>query len=214
MFPPVSIVWPCPLSVEEYVNGDRLVSFPRPDCPACSSAMSKWSGYRRFVRWPGGEERIFVPRLRCRACKVTHALLPSFVLVKRLDVTETIVTTLAEVAVGPAGVRRVAKRIGLPYTTVRGWARRFFARAGRIATMFAALAVELGGEVITAPPDAGRAAVGAIGAAFRGAVDLPGWQTVGLSGFCSSVVGGRLIATNMNSLYLFVGKRRFMPPVP
>ena len=34
--------------------------------------------------------KIFVPRLRCARCGVSHALLPAFTLAWRLDVTETI----------------------------------------------------------------------------------------------------------------------------
>ena len=43
---------------------------------------------------------------------------------------------------------------------------------------------------------------------------LPGWLAVGSWRFVSAVSGGRLIATNTNSPYLVVGRRRFMPPVP
>jgi transposase-like protein len=210
----VSIVWPCSLSVDEYVAAGHDIEVPRPDCPMCSTSMTFWSGYRRFVRWPGGEQRIFVPRARCRRCEVTHALLPSFVLVKRLDVTETIVGVVEELVGGQLGCRRAAKRIGRSHTTVRGWARRFLAQAQRYTVMFAALAVELGGSVPTMASDVGRSAFLAMRAAFRSALSLPGWLSIGFSGFVSAVTGGRLISTNTNSLYLIVGKRRFMPPVP
>lgn len=59
--------------------------------------MSWWSGYRRHVRVDGVCHRIFVPRVRCGACEKTHALLPAFVLVGRLDVAETIGQVLDEV---------------------------------------------------------------------------------------------------------------------
>jgi len=102
----MTIVWPCPLSVDAYVAGGRDIEFPRPDCPSCSCPMSFWSGYRRPVREAGLCHKIFVPRLRCGRCAVTHVLLPCFVLAGRLDVAETIGTVLEEVVDGPGGVRR------------------------------------------------------------------------------------------------------------
>jgi hypothetical protein len=50
--------------------------------------------------------RIFVPRVRYGPCEVSHALLPAFVLVKRLDAAEVIGTVVAEVA--GCGVRPAA----------------------------------------------------------------------------------------------------------
>ena len=56
---------------------------------------------------PGGGrcQRIFVPRLRCGRCRVTHALLPAFVLAWRLDAAEAVGTVIAEVAGAAGGVR-------------------------------------------------------------------------------------------------------------
>jgi hypothetical protein len=51
-------------------------------------------------------------------------------------------------------------------------------------------------------------------AAAEAAFALPGWQSLGRWRFVSTVVGGRLLATNTDSPYLVVGRRRFMPPVP
>jgi len=83
-----------------------------------------------------------------------------------------------------------------------------------LAMAFAALAVELGGEVIRPAAEAGRFALEAIGAAFAAAASLPGWRRLGGWRFASAVSGGRLIAANTISPFLVVGKRRFMPPVP
>ena len=107
-----------------------------------------WSGYRRFV-CPGGRCRgIRVPRLRCGRCRVSHALLPAFALAWRLDAAEAVGSVIARVAGGACGVRPAAAAAGVPYTTARGWARRFAARAGELAVSFSALAVELGGVVV------------------------------------------------------------------
>jgi hypothetical protein len=53
------------------------VEFPRPDCPSCARPLVFWSGYRRHVRAAGRCRKIFVPRLRCGPCRVSHALLPA-----------------------------------------------------------------------------------------------------------------------------------------
>jgi len=111
-------------------------------------------------------------------------------------------------------VRPAAARLGVPYTTARGWVRRFRARAGELGIGFAALAVELGGEAIRPAAEAGRFALAAIGAASGAAAGLPGWLRLGAWRFASSVSGGRLIAASTGSPFLVVGKRRFMPPVP
>src|SRR5215469_7530087 len=120
---PVAMVWPCPLPVDVYAAAGREVEFPRPACPACAGPLVLWSGYWRHVRAAGRCRKIFVPRLRCRACRVSHALLPAFVLAWRLDVAETVGAVIAEVAGGGCGVRPAAARWGVPYTTARGWVR-------------------------------------------------------------------------------------------
>ena len=157
---------------------------------------------------------MFVPRLRCGPCRVTHALLPAFVLAWRLDVAEVVGAVIAQVARGGCGVRPAAARAGVPDTTARGWVRRFRARAPELGVAFAALAVDLGGEAIRPPAEAGRFALAAVTAAFDAAAALPGWLAAGLWRFASAVSGGRLIAANTGSPFLVVGKRRFMPPVP
>jgi hypothetical protein len=176
--------------------------------------MARWSGYLRHVRVEGACYRIFVARARCGPCRRTHALLPAFVLVGRLDVVESIGEVIAEVAAGRSGVRPPAERMGVPHTTARGWWRRFAARAARLATAFSALAVELGGEAVIPPAPPEVWALRAISEAWQAAVSLAGWAVVGAWRFVSSVTGGRMIATNTDSPWLVVGSRRFMPPVP
>ena len=214
----MAIVWPCPLPVDAYVAAGRKVEVPRPDCPLCGEPLMSWSGYWRHVRaggLAGGRcRKIFVPRVRCAPCGVSHALLPAFVLAWRLDTAETIGAVIAEVAGGGAGSgrrRRVpACRVPRPGAGCGGSA----ARAGELGVAFAALAVELGGEAIRPAGQAGRFALAAIGAAFDVAAGLPGWLRLGAWRFASSVSGGKLIAANKDSPFLIVGRRRFMPPVP
>src|SRR6266511_904093 len=125
----VAIVWPCPWSVEEYQAAGRGVRVPRADCPDCGQPMVFWSGYRRYVRL-GRVWRVWVARAKCRPCGVTHALLPSFLLLRRLDMVEVIGVALERVVAG-VGVRPVAAGLGVPHTTIRDWWRRLGgARAG------------------------------------------------------------------------------------
>ena len=211
------MVWPCPLPVDAYVAAGRGVEFPRPGCPSCGGRLVLWSGYRRHVRVAGRCQRIFVPRLRCAGCRVSHALLPAFALAWRLDAVEAVGAVIAQVAGGGGwggGVRPAAARLGVPYTTARGWVRRFGARGPELGVAFAALAVELGGEPAAPVVPPGGFALAAISAAFGAAAGLPGWRAVGAWRFASAVTGGRLIAANTISPYLIVGRRRFMPPVP
>ena len=108
-----------------------------------------WSGYWRYVRRRGRCRKVFIRRVRCRACGVTHALLPwRFTLAWRLDAAEDAGAVIGQVASGACGVRPAAARAQVPYTTARGWVRRFAALAGELAVSFSALAAELGGEVI------------------------------------------------------------------
>ena len=210
----MAIVWPCPLPVDAYVAAGREVEVPRPVCPSCAGPLVFWSGYWRHVRAAGRCRKIFVPRVRCGPCRVSHALLPAFTLAWRLDVAEAVGAVIGQVAGGACGVRPAAARLGVPYTTARGWVRRFRARGLELGTGFAALAVELGGEAIRPAAEAGRFALAALGAAFAAAAGLPGWLDLGVWRFASSVSGGRLIAANTGSPFLVVGKRRFMPPIP
>lgn len=214
MLPPVAIVWLCQLSVDEYVSAGREVEVPRPDCPRCGGAMSWWSGYRRFVRAAGASRGIFVPRARCAACRKTDAVLPAFVLCGRLDVVETTGAALEAVVGGVSGVRPAAAAAAVPHTTARDWLRRFRARSAALAVGFAALAVELGGDVVAGLSHTAGHGLAAITAAFEVARALPGWDRLGRWRFASAVSGGRLLAANTNSPYLVVGSRRFMPPVP
>jgi transposase-like protein len=206
------MVWPCPLTVDAYASMGRAVRVPRPQCPSCSSPVVFWSGYWRHVRWQERERKIFVPRVRCRACGVSHALLPAFVLARRLDAADTAGAVIGQVAGGGCGVRVAAAAAGVPHTTARGWVRRFAARAGELAVSFSALAAELGGEAVRPLPDRLRSAVAAIGAAFMAAAGLPGWAVLGRWRFACAVTGGSLLAANASSPFLIIGARRFMPP--
>jgi len=214
VLPPMAIVWPCTLPVDAYAAAGRSLEVPRADCPDCFEPMGFWSGYFRFVRHKGSCLKIWVPRGRCVTCSKTHALLPAFCTLNRLDQVESIGEVIASVVRGPSGVRPAAEHLGVPHTTARGWLRRFRSNARRLAVAFAALCVDLGADAPAPVSDPMTFALGAIAASWRGACALPGWLAVHPWRFCSSVCGGSLFSTNTNSPWLVVGRRRFMPPVP
>jgi hypothetical protein len=127
---------------------------------------------------------------------VTQALLPWFVMAWRWDVVEVIGSAL-EMAAGGCGHRRIARAVGRPETTVRGWCRRFRGRAGLVAEMLLARAVSWGWsgwELPTSPLPRCLAAVEALATEWRrrrGAVWS--WRLTNL------ITGGRLLATNTSS---------------
>jgi transposase-like protein len=210
----MAIVWPCPLSVDEYLAAGRELEVPRPECPGCSTPMGFWSGYERSLRAGGRDLRLWVRRARCRTCESTHALLPAFVVAGRLDTVETIGAVLEELAHGPRGVRPAAEAAAVPHTTAREWWRRFRQRAERLAVAFCALVADLGDGTVAVGHGSVRRALDALAEAFRAACSLPGWQVLGRWRFANAVTGGRFLATNSDSPYLVVGRRRFMAPVP
>ena len=210
----MAIVLPLSVSVEAYAAAGRDVQVDIPQCPDCASVMGRWSGYSRFVREAATCFKVFVVRGRCSSCARTHALLPAFCVRKRLDVAEVIGRVVEAVGTGVSGIRPQAVAVGVPHTTARGWLRAFGRNAGRLQAAFGALAVELGGELAGAGSDLRAGALLAIRASWRAAGSLPGWAQLGPWRFTSSVCGGSFLAPNTNSPYLFVGRRRFMPPVP
>ncbi|MGD0883246.1 MAG: hypothetical protein ABSB09_16910 [Acidimicrobiales bacterium] len=210
----MAIVLPSSLSVDAYAAAGRKVEVDRPDCPDCLGPMTGWSGYFRHVRQAARDLAVWVPRARCGACAATHALLPAFCLKNRLDVVESVGTAIEAVAEGGSGVRPVADRLDVPYPTVRGWVRRFGSRARAHAVAFSAVGVELGGPALTPVPDPIRWAARAIHSSWWAAGAHGEWSSVGPWRFASAVCGGTLLATNTNSPWFVIGRRRFMPPVP
>ena len=114
-YSPVAIVWPCSLSVEMYLAAGRSVAVARVSCRSCRVPLGFWSGYWRSVRVGGRYWRMWVARGRCSRCKVSHALIPSFLLVGRHDVVDTIGSVLEAVA-GGSGVRPAIQRHSRPST--------------------------------------------------------------------------------------------------
>ena len=212
----MAIVWACALSVDEYVAAGRAVAVPRPDCPDCATAMSFWSGYERSVRSRGPFLKLWVRRARCRHCRASHALVPSFCLVGRLDAVEVIGAVLTSVVVQARGVRPVAEEADVPHTTARDWVRRFGRRASLVGAAFAAVVVEVAGlaPALGAPWTMAHHALAVIDAAFDAVSARAGPALASLWCFVALVTGGRLLATNTNPLSIVLGRRRLIVPVP
>jgi len=189
------ILLPTPSDVSTYAASGRDVAPPAVRCPACGGQTSPWSGYRRHLR-AGELLVIFVPRVRCRSCGRTDALLPWFVLPYRYDSVDVIGAAL-ELSVRGMGVRRIAAATGRPETTVREWCRRFGQVAGELARVLLAAAVAAGWsgfDLPTAPRPRAAAAVAALAVAWsrrRGPVSP--WRIAAL------ITGGTLLAPNTGS---------------
>lgn len=124
---------------------------------------------------------------------MTHVLLPSAGLLRRADAVVVIGAALLAKAAG-VGHRSIAESLGRPAATVRGWLRRFLARAEDVRVLFTALLHAL-------DPEAGPLPAG--GSVFAGALEAVGRAAsagvvrlgpVAAWEFASTVSGGRLLA--------------------
>jgi len=137
-----------------------------------------------------------VPRVRCRDCGRTDALLPWFVAPYRYDSVDVIGAAL-ELSVAGIGMRRIAAALDRPETTVRDWIRRFGRVAADLARVLLAAAVRIGWsgfDLPVLPGPRAAAAVAALGSAWsrrRGPVEV--WRLAVL------VTGGAWLAPNTTS---------------
>src|SRR6266540_1506697 len=172
----VAIVWPCPLSVEEYQAAGRGVRVPRADCPECDRPMVFWSGYQRYLRDGCGRIwRVWVVRARCRWCRVTHALLPSFALLGRVDVVWVIGAVLV------AGLCALLVEFGGLVDGLPGVAER--AALAALGALAARVRRRLGGAAPAVWPLAGIVS----GGGWLGATTSPPWAGRGRTGWLAPV---------------------------
>ena len=207
----MAIVWPCPLSVDEYAAAGRDVAVPRATCPDCRTPMTFRSGYWRKA----DRDRlvIFVCRGQCRSCDRSHALLPAFCLVGRLDAVEVIGAVLSRVAAG-VGVRPAAAEAGVPHTTARDWRRRHRARAPALAVGLAGLVAALGGPPLRLSADPELASVEVAGACWMVARRRFGGRSPSVWRLWSLVTGGRALGTATNPPTTAAGGWVLMPSSP
>ena len=177
---------------------ERLVA-GRLGCPhpGCGSRLGPWGhGRPRVLRGAGGVRwRLRPRRARCVGCGRTHVLLPVRALVRRADVAVVIGAALVAKAAG-WGHRRIAWRLGRPAATVRGWLRRFTARAGWLRAAFTALLCELEVDPPVLEPQGSAlgdavaaivAAMGAAGGRWSLLIEVSPWE------LAAAVTGGRLL---------------------
>jgi len=112
-----------PLEVDALLTGGAL------RCPDCAGELRPWGHARqRGVRVEDGTVRCRPRRSSCSACRRTHVLLPCSTLLRRADAVAVIGAALLSKARG-RGHRPIARALGRPESTVRGWLRRFGGRA-------------------------------------------------------------------------------------
>ncbi len=167
-------------------------------CPGCGGVLAGW-GHARARRIAGLVDPVRPRRARCRACAVTHVLLPVTVLLRRAYAAEQVWAALTARADG-LGHRRIAAVTRVPAATVRGWLRRAADRLEAIRSWFIGVAVTAGVDVVI-PDGAGcgwrdvLAAVATATTAIRlrfGAVGLLGTVTPDRVAVAAS--SGRLLA--------------------
>jgi hypothetical protein len=148
-------------------------------CPACRDPLRPWGTARpRTVRIGGSRTRSVRPRrARCTGCRTTHVLLPDWMLARRADAAPVVWSALAAHARG-VGYRRIALRLRLPETTVRGWLRAFRRTAPRL----------LGALTRGTLPGGPAGAPAAAAAVERAAGTMPAWRLAVL------VSGARLLS--------------------
>ena len=185
------------------VNGDRGVverqlAGGELACPSCGGVLGGWgSAAERGVRVLDGEDvRVRPRRSRCRGCGATHVLLPVWCLLRRADAAAVIGAALAAAA-GGAGFRVIARMLGRPPETVRGWLRRFASRAEAVRVFFTVLLARTSPDPVMPAATAGRA--GAAVAAVAGAASAVArrWPLVGqvpVWAAASAASGGLLLA--------------------
>jgi hypothetical protein len=213
---PVCIVWHCPLDVSAYVALGQQIEVgeqacPGPDCE--QRRLGGWSGYWRWARGPG-TERLWIRRGRCSRCLRSHALLPDFLLERRLDDVEVIGQALALGSVGGFGMRTVADRLGVPMTTARDWRRRFQVRAAALAAALVAVAVHLDSVAVVLTTDGETAALEALGTAWQRARTRFGDRVPGVWRFWSLMSGGQALGTNRSPPFRQRGGADWMVLIP
>lgn len=99
-------------------------------CPDCGGELRPWWFARsRTLRAPGMTPPALRPRRsRCRACGVTHVLLPVIALVRRADLAEVIGSALLRRAAG-AGHRTIGQALVAAFAAGKGIVDESSARA-------------------------------------------------------------------------------------
>ena len=171
-------------------------------CPDCREPLKPWGRTReRTVRGRGGAKATFRPdRGRCTGCGATHVILGAGLLPRRAYAAGLIGRALVSSAAGH-GHRAVARDLGIPDGTVRGWIRRARRSAGQLREAGVRAVVALDPELLPARAladplasafDALSAAAAAIGNRF-GLHDAGWWERI------TVLTCGRLLSQSPDS---------------
>jgi len=191
----LSIVWPCALDLWTYVQLGQLVEVGEHACTGCGKQLARWGGYWRWVRGRS-TGRLWIRRGRCSRCRRSHALLPDFLLERRLDEVEVIGHALALGIASGLGMRSVANRLGVPMTTAREWRRCFSTSSSRPGGGIGGSCGAAGSGHRLLTTDGEAAALEALGAAWQRARTRFGERLPALWRFWSLISGGQALGTN------------------
>jgi Homeodomain-like domain len=168
-------------------------------CPSCAGVLRPWGHARwRSSRREEGSVRHRPRRASCTGCAKTHVLLAAAWLSRRGDAVSVIGSALLAKAAG-LGYRRIAALLGRPACTVRGWLRRFSARAEDVRVWFTRLLHRLDPQAGPLMPrgsvfaDALEALGRAAAAGVRRLGPRPPWE------FASWATGGLLLGPPVKS---------------
>jgi Domain of unknown function (DUF6431) len=150
-------------------------------CPGCGGRLLRWGFARsRELRMRDGVRSVTPRRASCQGCGATHVLCPSWSVPRRRDGAEVIGEALARAAAGE-GHRPIARRLGRPPGTVRGWLRAARSRAESLRACGARWAYALDPELSAVTPAGSELgdAVEAVMLAVRAFVLRSGHRQVG-----------------------------------
>jgi len=166
-------------------------------CPSCQGALGPWGhARRRVLRCRVGDRWLLPRRARCRTCSGTHVLLPDLCLLRGQD--EVSVIGLAIIAhVAGEGYRRIARRLGVPADTVRGWLSRFAERAVLLREHFSTCAVSLDPEIGALLPAQSGVADALEAAATAARAWVLRFETTDPWSVISRLSGGLVLATRV-----------------
>ena len=125
--------------------------------PGCGGRLARWGfGQERDVVGLGGVTgRVRPRRALCAACGVSRVLLPDSMLRRRQYGVEVIWAALLAAA-RQQPWNQIAAGLGVPYTTVREWLRRFTRRADRVHAWLSGLLPRLVDDPVLAAGDRDR----------------------------------------------------------
>lgn len=124
-----------PVRVESRLAAGELRCSSRPD-----GVLAGW-GFARSRRVVGLADPVLPRRPRCRACAVTHVLLPVSLWLRR---AAELIWAVFQARAAGGGHRRIAAAVGIPACTVLGWLRAIGRRAEAVRQWFIGVTVTAG----------------------------------------------------------------------